>query len=132
MRGIGRWLKVNGEAIYGSRRWKIIGEGPAVMLKYNNVKKRMDWNYRQEFSAKDIRFTRKGDNLYAIALNWPQDGKIIITTLKEGSEFYPGKINSLTMLGTKGPVKWKRTATGLEISMPKERPCDYACTFRIN
>ncbi len=132
MRGIGRWLKVNGEAIYGSRRWKIIGEGPAVMLKYNNVKKRMDWNYRQEYSAKDIRFTRKGDNLYAIALNWPKDGKIIITTLKEGSGFYPGKINSLTMLGSKGPVKWKRTATGLEISMPKEKPCDYAYTFRIN
>lgn len=134
MRGIGRWLKVNGEAIYGTRRWKTIGEGPAVMMKYNNVKKRMDWNYRQEFTSQDMRFTQSkdGKKLYATALNWPEDGKIVIKSLKEGSEYYPGKINSVTMLATKKAVKWKRTAEGLEITLPKEKPCNYAYTFRID
>jgi alpha-L-fucosidase len=131
IRGIGRWLKVNGQAIYGTRRWKVAGEGPAKMMVYNDAKKRMNWNYRQPFTAQDIRFTQKGDTLYAIALNEPQDGRIVIKTLKEGSREYPGKIHSVTMLGVKKPVSWKRTTRGLDIVFPKKKPCDYAYVFKI-
>jgi len=131
MRGIGRWLKVNGEAIYGTRPWRIVGEGPAVMMKYNEAKERMDWDYRQEFSAQDIRFTRKGDKLYAFALNWPENGRILIKSLKRGSELYSGAVESVVLLGTSAPVGWKRTAEGLEIALPKNQPCEYAYTFRI-
>ena len=32
LRGIGSWLKVNGEAIYGTRPWKVYGEGPTKVV----------------------------------------------------------------------------------------------------
>ena len=131
MRGIGRWLKVNGEAIYGTRRWKVVGEGPAEMMVYNEAKKRMNWNYRQPFTAQDIRFTQKGDMLFAIALNEPKDGRIVIKTLKNGSREYPGKIHSVTMLGVKTPVSWQRTTEGLEIVFPTNKPWNYAYAFKI-
>ena len=75
--------------------------------------------------------SQKGDKLFAIALNEPQGGKIVIKTLKEGSREYPGKIRSVTMLGVKKPVSWQRTAEGLEIVFPKNKPCDYAYAFKI-
>jgi alpha-L-fucosidase len=131
MRGIGRWLRTNGEAIYGTRRWKVVGEGPAVMMKYNETKKRMDWNYRQEFCAQDIRFTRDGDRLYAIALNWPERGRVSIKSLKKGSDLYPGTIASVVLLGSSAPVGWKRTAQALEITFPKDKPCAHAYALRI-
>lgn len=131
MRGIGRWLKVNGEAIYGTRPWKVTGEGPAEMMAYNEVKKRMDWNYRQAFTAADIRFTQKGDALYAIALNEPKDGKIVIKTLRQGSQMYRRPIRSVAMLGSKTPLSWQRTGEGLEIVFPAKKPCDYAYVFKV-
>lgn len=136
MRGIGGWLKVNGEAIYATRRWKTVGEGPTkltAMKKNGKGELTPGWDYRQDFVPEDIRFTvsKDGKTLYATALAWPEDGKLVITTLRKASELYPEKINSVTMLATTEPVKWERTAAGLEITMPKERPCDWAYSFKI-
>lgn len=102
--GISRWLKVNGEAIYGTHPWKIVGEGPSEMMKYNKVKKRTDWNYRQDFAAQDIRFTTKGDVLYAIVLNRPQDGKIVSKTLRKGAELHHEDIRSVALLIAKSSI----------------------------
>jgi len=133
MNGIGRWMKVNSEAIHATRPWKIPGEGPARMIYYNKVKKRDDWNYRQSFSAQDIRFTQSkdGKTLYATALNWPEDGKIVIKSLKAGSQCYPGEIRTITMLGSAEPIKWNRTAEGLEVTFPSEKPCEWAFALKI-
>ena len=136
MRGIGAWLKVNGEAIYATRPWKVYAEGPTelmAMKKTSSGKLKPGWNYRKDFVAADIRFTQSkdGKTLYATALNWPEDGKVVIKSLKAGSKYRPERINSVTMLGAKEPIKWRRTASGLEIIMPKEKPCDYAYSFKI-
>ena len=91
------------------------------------------WDYRQDFVAEDIRFTQSkdGKTLYAIVLNWPEDGKVVVKSLKEGSGYRSEKIKSVTMLGAKEPVKWSRTAAGLEITLPKDKPCDFAYSFKI-
>jgi alpha-L-fucosidase len=132
MRGIGRWLKINGEAIYGTRPWARAGEGPAEMMVVNELNQRQEWNYRQPFTAQDIRFTAKGDTLYAIALSWPEDGKIAVTSLATGSGLFTGEISSVVLLGSDESLTWQRTANGLEITLPDTPPCEFAFSFQIN
>jgi len=137
MRGIGRWLRVNGEAIYATRRWKTIGEGPTKVIKPKKKKNgeiTVGWDFRKEFTPRDIRFTQSkdGKTVYAMALSWPEDRKIVIESLKEASQYYPGKIKTVSMIGAQQKIAWKRTAKGLEISLPKDKPCDYAYSFKID
>jgi alpha-L-fucosidase len=83
------------------------------------------------FTGEDIRFTTKGDTLYAIALAWPEHGKAVVKALAAGSPLLSREIKSVELLGSKTKLNWKRTASGLEIELPAEKPCDYAFTFRI-
>jgi alpha-L-fucosidase len=99
LRSVGEWLKVNGEAIYGSQYWETYGDG-------------------------DVRFTRKGNVLYAIALEWPEEA-LRLTSL-QGTQ-----VTKVEMLGLSEPVKWNQDTSALRIEPPSKRPCRYAYTFRI-
>jgi len=136
MRGIGSWLKVNGEAIYGTRPWKVYAEGPTKLIAMKKTSKgelKPGWDYRKTLTSKDIRFTQSkdGKTLYATALDWPKDGRIVITSLKEGSTHYPDTIKSVSMLGSDEKIKWKRTGEGLEVTFPKDKPCQWAYSLKI-
>ena len=121
------WQQVNGEAIKGTRPWKIYGEGPSTQTKKVSAYQLS----KLEFDHTDIRFTSKGDALYAIALGWPDEGKILIRSLAENSADYPRQIRMVELLGSKSAVKWTRGAQGLEIRLPNVPPCKYAFSFRI-
>ena len=84
-----------------------------------------------KFDHTDIRFTTKGEALYAIALGWPTDGKILIKSLAENSANYPRQIRKVELLGAKSELKWTRGTQGLEIKVPDVPPCKYAFSFRI-
>jgi alpha-L-fucosidase len=124
---IGDWLKHNGEAIYGTRPWKIFGEGPTEIVEgaFNDVK-------RAPFTARDIRFTRKKKTLYAIALGWPADGKLSISTLAHGGTASPGKINRIELLGHAQPLSFKQDGKALTVSLPREKPCAHAFVLKIS
>jgi alpha-L-fucosidase len=124
---LGGWLKINGEAIYSTRPWKIFGEGPT-----NN--KAGEYSEREEkpfvYTSNDIRFTTKGDTLYAIALDWPADGVLKIHSLGKGQDVR--EIKSIQLLGNEGNLKFTRDNESLTVTLPKNKPCNYAFSLRIN
>ncbi len=132
LKNMGRWLKVNGEAIYATRPWKVYAEGPTVSrsVKSRNSGKRAEqWDWRQDYTAEDIRFTASKDGkiLYAIALNWPDNGRLLVRSLAAG-RLQPGRVG---LLGHDAPLEWRQTAEGLEVFLPKTPPCDHAYALRI-
>ena len=116
------WTAVCGEAIYGTRPWKVYGEGPARPVSsggFNEGKLR--------YTARDIRFTAKGGALYAIALGWPADGRLVVKSLATAA----GKISEVALLGDAGKLDWRQTGEGLIVTLPNKKPCDYALALKI-
>ncbi len=117
---------MNGEAIYGTRPWKIYGEGPTKVVGGS-----FKDTATHPFTAQDIRFTTKNDVLYAIALAWPPDGKVIVKSLAGGAADAKAEIQSVELVGSTAPLKWHRGKDGLSVELPAEKPCDYAFSLRI-
>jgi alpha-L-fucosidase len=121
------WQQINSEAIRGTRLWKIYGEGPST-----HAGKAPAYQIdRLAFGPQDIRFTTKGDTLFAIALGWPNDGTWKIASLAEGSPHHPHPIAKVELVGSKAPVRWTRTPDALEIRVMDPPPCKHAYTLRI-
>ena len=120
---IAAWTKRNGEAIFGSRPWHIFGEGPTKppegMLNEQDAK---------PFTAEDIRFTSKGDALYAIFLDRPL-GEAAVKSL--GLNSLPdAAIERVDLLG--GPeLQFRRGADALFLALPEVSSRAFVPTVRI-
>ncbi len=117
---LAKWIEVHGEAIYGTRPWLVYGEG-TVKTKGGHFKE--DFKY----SSKDIRFTTKGNVLYAIALGWPADGKLLVRSLAEPA----GKVTSVQLLGSDAKLQWTQTADGLVVTLPAEKVSEFTAALKI-
>lgn len=124
--GVGKWLALNGEAIYGTRPWKIFGEGPTQVKEGQFTD-----TQRAAFTGQDIRFTTKGDTLYAIALAWPDD-PLTIQGLGYSAELWLGEIADVQLLGHPHKLTWQRNADALTIYLPTQPPCQHAFVFKIS
>ena len=112
------WMKVNAEAIHGTRPWKLYGEGPTE----TNV-----GAFKEDtaYTPQDIRFTTKGGALYAITLGVPQ-GEVRIASLAKSA----GKVKHVELLGS-GPVAFRQTADALVITAPASLPTRHASAFKV-
>jgi alpha-L-fucosidase len=126
---ITEWMNVNSEAIYATRPWKISGQTAAPATSAQDAM--FNESKRKPLTAEDVRFTRKGQTLYAFVMGWPEK-QAIIAPLGAATRHATGKIENVELLGFKGKLQWTRADSGLKITLPEKRPSDHAVAFKIS
>ncbi|MES1197618.1 MAG: alpha-L-fucosidase, partial [Pseudomonadota bacterium] len=118
-----QWMNVNGEAIHGTRPWKLFGEGPtetAAGAFHENA----------EYTAGDIRFATRGETLYAITLGEPH-GQIAIAALGRNAGNERRAVRRVQMLGIHQPLTFSQTDGALLIEAPSQLPTRHASALKI-
>src|SRR5690349_16669545 len=121
---VGAWLNVNGEAIYGTRPWRVYGEGPtkAAAGSFHDTDV-------QNFTAEDFRFTTKGNVLYVIGFSWPSNQEAVIHSLAMTAGAEP--VKSVDLLGGSGKLRFEQQPDGLHVQLPAEAPAKYGYALRV-
>ena len=117
------WMKVNSEAIHGTRPWKVYGEGPTEVAAGM-------FQEKADYTARDIRFTTKGDALYAITLGQPS-GTTVITSLAAGNPL-ARRVQRVRLLGHRAPINFRQMSNGLVLKIPDTLPTRHASVFKID
>ena len=105
LKAMGEWLRINGDAIYGSRYWT---------------------TYQQE--SPKLAFTTNGKKLYAITMEEPT----VPFTINATAGWKPEQVLSVRLLGSDAKIEWEMTEAGLQITPPKDLgPSQYAWSFEI-
>jgi alpha-L-fucosidase len=122
---VGQWLNINGDAIYGTRPWKVYGEGPTKVAagSFHDAD-------TKPYTAEDFRFTTKRNDLFAIEMGWPNSGEAVIHAL--GTNGLGGQhIQNVDMLGSDVKLTYEQQADGLHIKLPPKPAGEPAYAFRI-
>ena len=119
--GVGDWTRRYGEAIFSSRPWRLSGEGPTqVAAGHLNEQK------AKPFEAADIRFTTKGQTLFAMTLG-PPKGTVQIRSLAGR-----GKVQRVELVGSSGPLSFQQNQEGLQVTVPDGASHAYGAALKIN
>jgi alpha-L-fucosidase len=123
--GIGSWLHINGEGIFGTRPWLVAEEGTTVGAEGSfGDQKPVTYN------AGDIRFTSKDGVVYAFVLDIPKDRQIVVKSLGSASDSAL-KISKVELMGSSEKISWVQKKDALVIKRPEGFPCSEAVGFRI-
>lgn len=122
---IGRWMHVNGEAIFATRPWRIFGEGPSIANAKPLSGQGFNEGSAKNFTADDIRFTTKGDIRYATFFGWPENRNVLVKSMAAE------KVSAVRLLGYNDKLEWKQTTDGLAVILPEKPPCDNAFVLKI-
>ena len=123
------WMKVNGEAVRGSKVWRKSMEGPtrAADGQFADAAEIM-------YTPEDYRFTVNGGCIYAICMRCPKDGRFLIRSFAKSTnqnlpEFH-GILRAVTLLGYVGQAAWHVDREGLHIAAPGIES-DFPVVFRL-
>jgi len=130
LEGIAAWMGINQEAIHGTRPWKVMGEGPQLA----NLKPIEGPGFNEgegsPFTAEDIRFTKKGETVYAHLLGAPK-ATVSIKSLGTAAGLLADPIASITLVGSHEELTWSQSPDALTIAAPRHVPNDIAVVFKI-
>jgi alpha-L-fucosidase len=130
LQGIAAWMDVNKECIFGTRPWKVFGEGPsaeAPPVKVGNFSE----GKGKPFTAEDVRFTTKDETLYMIVLGVPKKD-LHVKSLGSAAKLLDKPISSITLLGSDEKIQWLQAADALMVKVPGKMPNDIAIVFKIS
>ncbi|WP_216853328.1 alpha-L-fucosidase [Phytoactinopolyspora halotolerans] len=105
-----RWVAICGEGIFGTRPFRVFGEGPSSVVIDHFREDRVDW------TARDVRFTQRDRTVYAFLMRWPSDGSALIRSFTSSDD-----VRSVRLLGS-DPVPWEQSAQGLHVRLPDAGP----------
>lgn len=133
LEGLASWMDVNGEGIFGSRPWKIYGEGPSTIEKQETGQFGGARDVRSKpYTSEDIRFTTKNGVLYAYLLAVPGEPRVVIKSLAKDSQQTAGqKISEVSLLGHREKLEWSQNDQGLLVKLPEKATSQYAIGLRI-
>ena len=130
-------MDINGEGIFGSRPWKVYGEGPSTVEKVETGQFGGARDVRsQPYTSEDIRFTTKGGVLYAYLLAVPGEPRAAIKSLAKNSPHISGRrVTDVSLLGYRGKLEWSQEEQGLVVKLPGKlpgkAPSEHAIGLRI-
>jgi len=116
--GVAAWMSIHAECIYDTTPWVVFGEGPALADAKPLTAQGFNEGKGKPFGPQDIRFTKKGDILYAIFMGWPEDNKLVIKSLAMNKYGQQSSFHSAKLLGSETAIKLKLTSEGLEVNLP--------------
>ena len=125
LEGIAAWMDVNKESIFGTRPWKIYGEGPAAEAA-NPIHAQGFNEGKVKLSARDLRFNQKGRILYVTVMGVPEED-ILVKSLA----FTEKSISRIELLGSKEAVRWNQSVEGLKITKPGKAPNNIALVYKL-
>jgi alpha-L-fucosidase len=131
MNGISKWIAVNGEGVYGTRPWKVYGEGPSTLKENQKTGRFGGLTDSGDYQSKDVRYTTKSNSLYAFLMATPKND-IRLTSLGKNMKLADKEIISVSLLGSKEKLKWKQVDDALVITCPARLPSWKVHGFRIN
>lgn len=130
LKELAAWMPVHAEAIYGTRPYKVFGEGPPEVIDNSNFHEK-----QRAYTSEDIRFTCKGKTVYAFALGWPADegkrNQLVLKTFAKGAQYAPSDVHRVRLLGVDGNLHFTRSNGALTVDLPSARPNPYAWVLRI-
>lgn len=128
---IGEWLDVNGEAIYGSRRWKRDCQWSAGEIREYTKQEfhkgipdpiiEMAKYPRDGQARKECYFTAKDDTVYAMITRLPDSGVFTIKDITLSAD------SAVTMLGFDGELKTTAVDGALAVELPRFNPSTLPC-----
>ncbi|MEO8183198.1 MAG: alpha-L-fucosidase [Deltaproteobacteria bacterium] len=126
------WMKTSSEGIFGSRPWKVYGEGPATLETPEAGEFGGARDVRTKpYTMEDMRFTTKANALYAYLLAPRPAAQTLIKSLAKSSPHIAGRSVTHVSLVGGGSLEWSHQERGLSVKLPDRLPSSEAVGLRI-